>query len=148
MREFDERSRRRREGREGKKGSVPEMLDEERFSSWRSGREESVEMREEVEERLRKVFGRDREMTREEGEHVTPCHEHGVAEEGSHEGRRENGVEGRSERSAFPSWEREYSVWVRERKMMSEKKGLMVVAATIFVLWGVGSYKDERSINF
>lgn len=33
---------------------------------------------------------------------------------------------------------------------MSEKKGLMVVAlaATIFVLWAVGDYKDERSINF
>lgn len=103
MREFDERSRRRREGREGKEGSVPEMLDEERLSSWRSGREESVEMREEVEERLRKVFGRDRDMTREEGEHVTPCHEQGVPEDGSHEGRRGNGVVGSRDSSALPS---------------------------------------------
>lgn len=62
-----------------------------------------MEMREEVEERLRKVFGRDRDMTREEGEHVTPCHVQGVAEDGSHEGRRGNGVEGRRERSALPS---------------------------------------------
>jgi hypothetical protein len=79
------------------------MLDEERLSSWRSGREESVEISEEVEERLRKVFGRDRDMTREEGEHVTPCHEHGVAEDRSHEGRSGNGVVGRRDRSAFPS---------------------------------------------
>lgn len=103
MREFEEMSRRRREGREGKEGSVPEMLDEERFSSCSSGREERVERRGVGEERLRKVFGREREMTREEGEHVTPSHEHGVAEEGSHEGRTGEGVEGRRARSALPS---------------------------------------------
>lgn len=131
MREFDERSRRRRDRRVGKELSVPEMLDEERFKSWSSGREESVEMREEVEERLRKVFGRLREMTREEGEQVTPCHEHGVAEDESHDGRRGNGVVGRSERSAFPSGEREKSVWVRERKTTNENKKLVVVVTAI-----------------
>jgi hypothetical protein len=49
------------------------------------------------------MFGRDKEMTREDGEHVTLCHEHGVAEDGSHEGRSENEVVGRRDRSTFPS---------------------------------------------
>lgn len=103
VREFEERSRRRSDGREGKEGIVPEMLDEERLSSWSSGKDDSAEISEPVEERLRKVLGRDREMTREDGEHVTPCQEHGVDDDDSHEGSRGNGVVGRRESSAFPS---------------------------------------------
>lgn len=75
-RELEERSRRRRLVSWPKEGGiVPEMFVEERLRSWRK---ESEEIAGGIEERFRKVFGRDREITLFWGEHVMPCHEHGV----------------------------------------------------------------------
>lgn len=83
--EFEERSRRRRCGNEPNDGGIwPEMLVDERLRSWREERDESCGG---IEERLRNVFGIEREMTLFCGEHVIPCHEHGVIEDGFHEDR-------------------------------------------------------------
>jgi hypothetical protein len=79
---------------------VPEMLQVERFSSWR---DDSEARSGGSKERLRKVLGRERDTTRLCGEHVTPCHEHGVEAVGSHDGSPGDGAAGSSDSSAFPS---------------------------------------------
>lgn len=87
----------------------PEMLAAERLRSCK-------EVREEMEEgrvvRLRKVFGRDRDMTLFWGEQVTPFHWHGVGWEGSQVESGEEVGEGRSDAlsrdsRASPSEDRE-----------------------------------------
>lgn len=110
-RELEERSRRWRWVSWPNEGGMgPETLVEERLRSCRDEREESCGGRE---ERLRNVLGRDREMTLFCGEHVMPCHEHGVGLDGSHEERTEEDAlaEGseaeRRQRRALPSAERE-----------------------------------------
>lgn len=61
LREFEDRSRRWRLDSWPNEGGIgPEMFVEERFSSCREEREESEGGRE---ERLRKVFGREMEIT-------------------------------------------------------------------------------------
>lgn len=83
--EFEERSRRRRCGKEPNDGGIwPEILVDERLRSCREEREESCGG---IKERLRNVFGIEREMTLFCGEHVTPCHEHGVIEDEFHDER-------------------------------------------------------------
>lgn len=63
-------------------GIEPEILVEERLRSCREEREESCEGREEI---LRNMLGSDREITLFCGEHVIPCHKHGVELFGFHE---------------------------------------------------------------
>lgn len=87
-------------------GIVPETLVEERLSSCRYERDDSFGG---SEVRLRNVFGSESEITLFCGEHVMPCHEHGVRLEGSHEDRieednlDEGSVAARRERRACPS---------------------------------------------
>lgn len=57
------------------------MLVDERFKSWSDESDESCDG---SEERFKKVFGIEREMTLFCGEHVMPCHEHGVGEDEFH----------------------------------------------------------------
>jgi hypothetical protein len=54
---------------------TPEMLQVERLSSCS---EESEASGGDSEDRLRKVLGSERDTTWLCGEHVTPCHEHGI----------------------------------------------------------------------
>lgn len=89
---------------------VPEILVEERLRSCSDEREASCEG---IEERLRNMLGREREITLFCGEHVMPCHVHGVGLDGFQEERIEDDAlaEGsaaeRRERRACPSGERE-----------------------------------------
>lgn len=57
---------------------------EERFRSWRDEREERDGGRD---ERFRNVLGREIEITLFCGEHLIPCHEHGVGDDEFHEER-------------------------------------------------------------
>lgn len=72
----------------------PEMLAAERLRSCKYVREE---MEEEKVVRLRKVLGREREMTLFCGEQVTPFHWHGVGWEGSQVESGEEAGEGMSD---------------------------------------------------
>ncbi|KAM0018459.1 hypothetical protein Hdeb2414_s0026g00674321 [Helianthus debilis subsp. tardiflorus] len=94
------------------------MLVEERLRSWRDEREESCGGRD---ERLRKVLGIEMEITLFCGEHVMPCHEHGVGEDGVHDGRvvvlEREPPEERRESKASPSGERVEMNGVRIKKV-------------------------------
>jgi len=106
VREFAERSRRRRLESWPKEGGIePDKFVEERFISCRDDKEESSEGKEEM---LRKVSGIEREMTLPFGEQVMPCHEQGVELDGSHvERTEEDDFAGMRERRTCPSGERE-----------------------------------------
>lgn len=104
-------------------GMVPEILEEERLSSWRDEREESCGGKEVM---LRKMLGRERDMTLFCGEQVMPCHEHGVGWEGFHVGSMEDGdamlAAAMRERRAWPSGEREEMKEVVKDKKNNDKK--------------------------
>ena len=53
------------------------------------------------------MLGRESEITLFWGEHVMPCHEHGVSLDESHEESTEDCFAGRRERRAWPSEDRE-----------------------------------------
>lgn len=102
-RELEERSKSLRwVSRPNEGGIAPEILVEERLTSCREEREESCEG---SEERLRNVLGREREITLFCGEHVMPCHEHGVGLDGFHEER--------IDEDAFADWS---AAEIRERR--------------------------------
>lgn len=118
-RELEERSKSLRRVSWPNEGRiVPEIFVEERLRSCREEREESCGGKE---DRLRNVLGREREMTLFCGEHVTPCHEHGVGLDGFHEDRideddfTDGSAAERRERRACPSADRDdtrSTVWV------------------------------------
>lgn len=147
-RELEERSRRRRLlscPKEG--GIVPEMLVEERLRSWRDEREESSEGKE---ERLRKMLGREREITLFCGEHVIPCHEHGVWLDGFHEeSTKGDCFAGRRERRAWPSGDREETkvslvIVMKMMNNMKEKREEGLVQVSLwFSIWVVA---EERGL--
>lgn len=117
---------------------LPEMLVEERLRSWRDEREESCGGRE---ERLRKILGRESEITLFCGEHVMPCHEHGVWLDGFHEeSTEEDSFAGTRESRAWPSEDREVTVvsLVIVMKMMNnveENRQLSKWVSFWFSIW-------------
>lgn len=93
--------------------------------SCKEEREESCGGRD---ERLRNVFGREREITLSCGEHVMPCQEHGVWLLGFHEKRidedafADGSAAAKRERSASPSGEREVTKSVLLMAMLKRNR--------------------------
>lgn len=86
-----------------------------------------------MEERLRKVSGREREMTRPCGEQITPCHAHGVGCEGFHDGRRDDdaGEDERRDSSALPSGDSEVAEDGRRTSTNATSRYMLIFAILV-----------------